>query len=827
MSSVQFAAWMNDTFVNNGQSPYFDTNDNGTGRFDQVVKFYNATPVSPGVRKTADGELIYEIPGTNSTGQWLGGFSLGIADTDWYDLLYKDSSFSQSHNVSASGGTKKFNYYVSGSFFSQNGLLKLGEESLKRYTGTAKIESELTPWMKLRYSIRFTREDQTEPSSATGGWIYTSLAKRGWPVLPAYDQNGHPYYSDNTSVWSLKDGGRQKSENDMLYQQVGLTFEPLKNWKTHVDFSYRTNSTNNHSDYLPLFNYDKNENPYYRRNTSSVHEDFYKDNYYNFSARTEYDLTLVERHHLDAMAGMQVEDLKQTKFGATRNGMIDLNKPEIDLTTGMENGKAVTPAVNGSRAEWAVVGFFGRLNYDYMSRYLLEMNLRSDGSSRFRKGHQWKTFPSFSVGWNIAEETFMKSTRNWLDMLKLRFSYGSLGNQNTNNWYYTYLTMGYNPTGGTWLQNGQKTGVAYAPGIISETLTWERVATYNIGLDWTLLNNRLTGSFNWYTRNTHDMVGAGQALPGVLGTEVPKTNNTDLQSRGWELSIGWRDRLANGLNYSARFSLYDARTKITRYPNNPTHSIAAYNEGRYTGEIWGYETIGIAKTDAEMESHLASLPNGGQNAIGSKWAAGDIMYRDINNDGKISGGNGTLEDSGDMRVIGNSMPRYQFGIDLNAAWKGFDVRLFFQGVMKRDFWQGSDYHFGTGSDQWNCVGLKEIGDYFRDENTWSVKQGVNSINLDSYLPRPAGYGRKNYQVQTRYLQNAAYIRLKNLTVGYTLPKELTTRCGISALRFFFSGENLWTGTSLVKQFDPETIGSNDGNAYPLSRTYSFGLSVTF
>ena len=824
MHSVQFASWMNDAFVNNGQNPYFATNADGTGRFDKIVEYANATPVSPGFRQTADGKLVYEVLGYNSSGQWLGGYSNGVADTDWYDILYKTSSFSQQHNVSASGGTDRLRYYVSGSFFDQNGLLKVGNEDLKRYTGTAKIESQLTNWLKLNYTMRFTREDNDQPTK--GGW-YEAVALRGWPVLPAYDWNGNHFYSDTSCLWSWADGGQNQTETDNLYHQIGLVIEPIKNWKTYVDFSYRIKNSNNHTWTLPLMAYDKNGAVYYKDSNSSVKETNYRENYYNFSAHTDYDFSLAKSHNFHVMAGMQVEDLKQSQFGVTRQGMIDYTKPEIDMTNGLKNGESTIPSVYGSRNEWAVVGFFGRLNYNYKSRYLLEANVRSDGSSRFRKGHQWKTFPSFSLGWNISEENFMKSTRNWLDMLKVRLSYGSLGNQNTNNWYYTYLTMSANPTGGPWLQNGQKVSTASSPGIISESLTWERVETYNIGLDWALLNNRLTGSFNWYTRNTHDMVGAGQALPAILGTSVPSTNNTDLQARGWELSLGWQDRLANGLSYGAKFSLYDSRTKITKYKNNPTNSIGSYMEGHYTGEIWGFETIGIAKTEQEMADHLASLPEGGQDAIGSKWGAGDIMYKDINNDGKVSWGSSTLADPGDRKVIGNTTPRYQFGLDLNASWKGFDFRMFFQGVMKRDYWQGSQFMFGYTGDQWNCAGLTQMEDYFRDENTWSVKQGTMTVNTDSYLPRPVQGSSKNLQCQTRYLQNAAYIRLKNLTLGYTIPATITNRLGISNLRFYFSGENLLTGTSLNKQFDPETISSNGGAAYPLSRTYSFGLSVTF
>ena len=823
MHSVQFASWMNDAFVNNGQNPYFQTNADGTGRFDKIVEYANATPVRPGVRVTADGKEVYEVLGFNSAGQWLGGYSNGVADTDWYDILYKDNTFSQQHNLSASGGTSKFKYYLSGSFFDQNGLLKVGNEDLKRYTGTAKIDAQLTNWLNIHYNMRFTREDSDKPTR--GGW-YEAVALRGWPVLPAYDWNGNKFYSDTACLWSWEDGGQTQYQTDNIYHQLGFIVEPVKNWKTYVDFNYRINNVEGHNWTLPLTATDKNGASYYKDSYSQVQRTNTKENYMNFSAHTDYDFSILTDHHFHLMAGMQAEDFRRSQFGARRQGLMDADKPQIDMTNGLNNGKATTPEVYGSEAEWTVAGFFGRLNYDYKSRYLFEANVRHDGSSRFRRNKRWKTFPSFSLGWNIAEENFMKSTRNWLDMLKLRLSYGSLGNQNVTNWYYTYLTVSANPVGGTWLQNGQKVPTAGSAGLVSESLTWERVKVYNIGLDWALLNNRLTGSFNWYTRKTLDMVGPARELPAILGTGVPLSNNTDLQARGWELTLGWQDRLANGLSYGAKFSLYDSRTKITRYPN-ATMTFDTYVPGRYTGEIWGFETIGIAKTDKEMQDHLATLPNGGQDAIGSKWAAGDIMYKDLNNDGKVSWGSSTIADPGDRKVIGNSTPRYQFGFDTNASWKGFDLRLFFQGVMKRDYWQGSQFMFGYTGDQWNCAGLTQMQDYFRDENTWSVKQGTMTVNTNSYLPRPLQGDSKNLKIQTRYLQDASYIRLKNLTLGYTLPATLTSKWGISNLRVYFSGENLWTGTSLNKQFDPETISSNGGAAYPLSKTYSFGLSVTF
>lgn len=660
MNSVDFAGWMNDALTNGGQAVQFDAD-----RMADIVAYHNASPYKPGQRITSDGTIMSGIS-AGDNGYWLEAYANGIDDVDWYGEVYKKWTFSQEHNFSVSGGTNKLNYYASFNFLDQGGFMKYGEEGLKRYNGTAKISSQITDWLKFNYTMRFTRQDYKRPATLTSS-LYSDMARQGWPVLPLYDPNGY-FYDAPSPVLGLAEGGVDKTQTDNSYHQIGLIFEPIKNWITHVDFNYHIKSANRHWDSQMRYNHDVNGNPYVYSNSSNVHEDYYKENYYNFNAYTEYTYNLNDAHNFHVMGGFQAENLKQTQFGLQRNGIMFSGKPEVDLTTGLDYwGNAVTPSTNGSRNEWATAGFFARINYDYQGKYLIEANVRADGTSRFRTGNQWKTFPSVSAGWNIARESFFEPINDLIGTLKIRASYGSLGNQNTTNWYQTFQTMTVGSSDGSWLMNGVKPNTATAPGLVSTTLTWETIESYNIGLDWGLLNNRLTGSFDYYIRNTKDMVGNAPELPAILGTAVPVTNNTDLRTSGWELSIGWNDRLDNGLNYSAKFNISDARTKITRYPNNPTNAISTYIEGRYINEIWGYETVGLAKTDAEMQAHLATLPNGGQNALGSDWRAGDIMYADLNGDGKISGGAGTLNDTGDMKVIGNSTPRYLFGLDLNAS----------------------------------------------------------------------------------------------------------------------------------------------------------------
>ena len=708
--------------------------------------------------------------------------------------------------------------------------MDMGSDNYKRFNGTAKIGAQLARWIRMNYNMRFTRANYERPSALTKS-LYSDMARQGWPVLPLYDRNGYLFSSPSPAL-GLKTGGQDRKETDIIYHQLSFILEPVRNWITHVDFNYKIDNSIRHWDSQRTYNHNVAGEPVIYNQNSNVHEDEFKDNYLNFQLYTEYNKSIAEKHNFHIMGGFQCEQLRRTEFGLQRNGIIDPEKSEVDLTNGLSyQGVAITPNVNGARNQWQTAGFFGRINYNYAERYLAELNLRYDGTSKFRSDKMWKLFPSISLGWRISEENFMKNTKDWLSNLKLRLSYGSLGNQNIDNWYQTYQTIAYRAFTGYWLQNGQKTNTTSAPGLVSSLLTWEKVESYNVGLDFGFLNNRLTGSFDYFVRNTKNMVGKAPELPSILGTGVPVTNNTDLRTNGWELQLSWNDQLANGLHYGVTFNLSDSRTKITRYPNNPTNSIDTYIKGRYINEIWGYTTKGIAKSNEEMNAHLSTTD---QSTIGSNWAAGDIMYEDTNNDKQINDGARTITDHGDLKVIGNSTPRFLWGIDLNASWKGFDIRAFFQGVMKRDAWLGGswgslEYYFGaTNSGEWWATGITAVKDYYRDANTWSVTNGYQKANQDAFLPR-ATFSNKNERCQTRYLMNAAYMRLKNFQAGYTIPRNITTKWGISNMRVFVSIENLFTITKMPKQFDPEMIGtdSRHSNGYPLSKTFSFGINVTF
>lgn len=776
------------------------------------------------IRDFIDGKIGGGIdPNPNNPSQWNDLYDYGYGNTDWIDLIFKKQTFAHEHNLSVSGGSEKVQMYASANYLGQGGFMKMNPDNNKRIATNLKVNSQLTKHISLNYNIRFTQTDYDKPVHLTDG-LFSNLSRQSWPTLIAYDPNGY-LYEYATHALRLRDGGRERKKTDEFVQQLNLVIEPIKGWRIIGDLNYKVYNERVHSDIQKVFNHDVNKEPYQSTLSGSntqVKEAYKGNKYLNINAYTEYGREF-KGHSFKIMAGFQTEQLWQDEMSAQRLGIIVAGINTINTTSGNDSsGKAVPPVVSGVYDDWATAGFFGRLNYNYKERYLIEANLRYDGTSRFRADQRWKWFPSVSVGWNVAREAFFEPFSDIVSVLKLRGSYGILGNQNTKLWYPTYLTMPIGTSNGAWLINGNKPNTSSAPGLISTTMGWEMVKTLNIGLDVNVLNNRLAVSADWFSRRTEDMIGPAPNLPVVLGTDVPKTNNTNLETKGWELNLTWRDRLANGLGYSAGLNIADSKTIILDYPNR-TGTVTQYYSGKEMGEIWGFETIGIAKTDEEMQQHLATLPNGGQNTMGNNWAAGDIMYKDLNGDGKIDWGNTTHDDLGDMKVIGNSSPRYSFGISLGADYKGFDISVFFQGVMKRDYFTKQSDYWGATS-LWSSSFYKQHMDYFRNNEDHHL-----GMNLDGFYPRPLFDTDKNKHAQTRYLMNAAYIRLKNLNIGYTLPASITNKMKLQNLRFFVTGENLWTGTSLTDLYDPETLMSDTEGTikYPLSRVYSFGLSATF
>lgn len=800
MDSYSFVNYFNDARRNAGQSPFFSQTT-----IDNIIARNN-------------GEVGLIVPCDFSNNKFTN--AQGNANTDWYKVHYKDWVMSQEHSVSASGGNKQLSYYLSGNFMDQEGLMRFAEESYNRYSINGKIMAQLNKHVNVSYNTKWFRTNYDSPSYLSGLFYHNMLRK--WPNMSAVDPNGH--YADNSEIIQLQDGGESKEELEQIFQQLKVEITPLKNWKIYLEGNYRSTTNFTHTDIQAINGHDIFGEPYqmaisnnYTVGQSRVTEKSTKNQFYSTNLYTDF-FKEIKGHYIKAILGFNAELQKERTLTGSRDGIIVPGLPTLDTSSSLDK-------TSGGYNHWATAGFFGRINYNYQEKYMLEVNARYDGTSRFVRDKRWNVFPSFSLGWNVARENFWKPIEKYVNMFKFKASWGELGNQNTSSLYPFYETLPIGINSGNWLVNGDKTNTADSPALVSTLLTWERIQTLNIGVDFGAFSNRLTGTFELFKRKTLDMVGPAPQLPAILGIAVPKVNNADMQSAGFDFDISWRDRVGK-VNYGVKFNLSDAKTKILRYPNT-TNAISDWYAGKYSGEIWGYTTIGIARSQEQMDAHLATLPNGGQNKLGNKWSAGDIMYADINGDGKVDAGQSTLGDPGDRKIIGNSTPRYNFGLILDANWNGFDVSVFFQGVGKRDYAPGTGQQgamfWGVVNNLYQSVALKPHLDYFRPEDD------PMGANLDSYYPRPDLSTSKNQLAQTGYLQNAAYIRLKNIQIGYSLPKKWLSKIHLNKCRVYLSGDNLWTGTQLADMFDPETITGADGwgagKTYPLSKIISFGVNI--
>ena len=734
-------------------------------------------------------------------------------NTDWWNELYK-TSFSQIYNASISGGSQKTRYYVSLGSNNQGGILKATDEKYNKYNANINVTSELTPWMEVSAKIAHTYTTEMHPTGGTtamnntaysGLSAYSGMMKSDLsPLMPVKHPDGHYAGQGNFTnpVAIQAQGGNARYRQNDLWMTAGVKLTPIKGLIVNADYTWNyygwasTQHVRNFYDYTAV---PGTENYYPWTNPSSVTRSNSDDYYSSFNAFAEYNLSLGNNdHNMKFMVGYNQEKKRTQYYYAGRKDLIDPENPAINQAIG-------DMAIDGNMGQWAVNGTFARFNYDYKGRYLLELNGRYDGSSKFKKGHRYQFFPSISAAWRVSEEKFFEGVKSWWDNMKLRVSYGSLGNQAVNGNFPYLATYGINTKYGALLGGGRPVAV-YAPGLVSSSFTWETVNQIDFGFDAAFLRNRLSASFDWYRRNTKDMLTDGEVLPAVLGASVPRQNAANLKTVGWELSLEWNDRLANGLSYHVKGVLSDYQSTITKF-NNPTGLISQYYVGRKMNEIWGYVSNGLFQTEQEANAHANQ-----SYLYGGKWTAGDVRFEDLDGNNKIDIGDNTLANPGDRKIIGNSTPRFAFGITTGLEYKGIDFEMFWQGIGKRDWFPGSGSAAYWGfTNEWQTP-LTTSLDYWTPENT------------NAFFPRLGWANGGNRNTSTRYLQNASYCRLKNVTLGYTLPRNILDKIGVSRLRVYVTGENLLTFTSLIKAFDPETLNNM---TYPINRKIAVGLNLTF
>lgn len=751
--------------------------------------------------------------------------------TDYKDLTVADWSLQQKYDMNISGATEDASYYVSFGYLDKEGWAELPRDKnymYKRYNVLMKADFQIRDWLSVDEQISWSAEHNDQPHFYNWDVNINTIARVNphttvrFPDLPFYLEPGDreqylPYIgeywlNDLNALPYWEDGGRDTETEHRLLMKQGVTITPFEGMRIRGDFSYSTYHRQRQdvaSKIEAVGNTNDLSNMYFENGFSGndwIRNFSNYDQYYVFNTYAEYTVPGLTDHYLRLMAGYNQEWGRNTYFSGQANSLITPLVTDLNATTG-------TQQTWGSKSARSLRGVFYRLNYSFKDRYLFEANGRYDGTSRFPEDDRFGFFPSVSAGWRISNEPFMDATNNWLDNLKLRASYGTLGNQvilfdNGSQNYYPYIaTMGIGSSPYMMSAGGRIPYVSPA-GLVSPSLTWETVITKNIGIDVTMLNQRLDFSFDMYQRDTQDML-MDVEFPSLLGTDAPQTNAADLRTTGWEISATWRDRIGQDWMYSIQLALSDNKSEITEY-DNPTGAISEYYIGQEIGEIWGYVTDGIFQTDEEVAQHAD------QSQLGANWQAGDIKYVDVNGDGVIDSGSGTLDEPGDRQIIGYNRDRYAFGLNPDVQYKDFTLSLFFQGRLKRDYlppngnWNAF-YPFNAG----------HIEEFYLTE-TWSPE------NPDAYFAAPhiSTNTKKNIHPQSRYVQDASYIRLKNVTLSYWLPNNVANKVGMSRAQIYVSGMNLWEATGMHAPLDPEQTQSVTQEYY-FDRVYTLGVKVTF
>lgn len=805
-------------------------NVNYSDQFYQYARERSDDPSVPGVRIN---------PTSPSQWEYMG-------DRDWSRYFFDDYNFTTNHDVAISGVSQnnKARYYLSGGYNRQNSPLTLAEDYYDRYSLRSKVDYRLTDWFTLGNNTSMSNAHRKYPTRLNVFDIYN--------YFPT-DYNINPDGTwANTSVGKaaagIVDGGVTTSKLQVF--QTQFTGE-LSFWhrllRVNADYTYRR-TNENYNSYRTKYLIGYGPNDVREEGDNAATRSGIFDNYsvFNIYGTLSKDFG---RHSLSAILGFNQESFRKEAFEVSRTGLISSAFPTIELATG--------DAMARENIEtYALRGAFYRFNYIYDSRYIVELNGRYDGSSRFPKDKRFGFFPSGSIAWRIDQERFMEPIRNTVSNLKFRGSYGSLGNQNVS--YYGYIP--FMQTGlSDYLIGGARPSHISPPSLVSTNYSWEVVNTLNLGVDLGFLHDRFTAVFDIYTRNTKDMLTLGKQLPAILGASEPRENAADLKTKGWELSLGYRDNYQLGgrpFSLETRFILSDSRSEITRF-DNPNNSILQYYKGMQLGEIWGLQSDGLFRSAEE----IAQLD---QTSI-IPWGALEIVpgwpkYKDLDGNGVIEKGY-TLGDTKDLSIIGNSSPRYQFGLDVNMNWKNIDFRMFWQGIGKRDYYPIDYLYWGHFQQPYGNTYAHLLDFYRAESETDAGRQrhsqaylaaGLADQNLDARFPHlqswlaDANLGTRIDNAmgaaipQTGHLLNASYVRLKNLTIGYTLPTEWTRRAGISKLRVFATGENVFEFSELKTYFDPETTNANintdptravgrtgNGMTYPFQRSYSFGINLLF
>ncbi len=755
------------------------------------------------------------------------------ASHDKYKELYKDVTTGTEQNLAISGSTQTASFLLTGRLLNQPGLFRYNSDDYKMHNIRAKGAVQVFPWLTIENNSDYSDRSYHNPLNVgEGSGIWRNIGDEGHVLAPLYNPDGTLTMSAAYNVGDFRYGKNGYDMKDRVFRNTTGFISSFFNNKLRFrgDFTLRTSNDNEKRRQVPVpYSNHPGVIAYVGTTTNDLRETRDERQYLATNFFTEYEDTFNGTHYLKVFAGYNYEQSTWERVRIQRNGLIFEDASDLNLALGQ------SISTSGGWDRWNILGGFGRINYSYKDIYLIEINGRYDGSSKFPANQRFAFFPSYSLGWRISKESFWNVSPKVISDLKLRASYGSLGNGNIAS--YTYQEQLSISQSGRVL-NGVKPQYTRNPSVLPEGLTWETATTLNFGLDLTVLSDRLRFVGDVYVRNTTDMYTIGMTLPAVFGATPPKGNYADLKTTGWEASLSWRDRFDVGskpFGYELRFTLADSRSKVTKY-NNPEKVLSDYYEGMVIGEIWGYETEGFFIDAEDIASHadqsLFKNTSSGANF------PGDIKLKDSDLSGKVDYGTNRIGNTGDKKIIGSSAARFTYTFNLNADWHSFFLSAFFQGVGKQQWWPSyeASLFWGQYNRPYNPLPEWQLNNYWTPEQT------------DAYLPRYVSRlaNRSGAMLreapQTKYLQNIAYLRLKSFQFGYSLPSNLISKIGASTLKVFVSGENLWTYSPLYKivgksHLDVENTGPSDqlftsGNAgdgynYPMLKNVTFGLSVIF
>lgn len=763
----------------------------------QLIEDYNSNP-----SKYPDGYVMGNVDDGDA------GTKYSLKQNDLFGEMFSSNGYQQMYDVAADGGSKKLSYRMSFGYVDEDGVLITDKDSYRRYNVSSYIRSDALDWIKPELDIKYVKSEKQLPDNGYGFGIFG-----GAVAFPSYYSSGEKEidgvtYMYNSPANIIKNSYPRKTTVDDSRITGRITVIPLKDWNIVGEIT-SDHKFSQVKAFNPINTYIRAVDDLIEDSTTAAQSKYEltdeRTSYTSMNLFSTYSFKLGQKNNFKLMAGYSQESKRWEQHYSWKSNMINQLMPSISGGVGeVFSSDAIT--------DYTIRSGFFRFNYNYDEKYLLEVNGRYDGSSKFPTSSRFGFFPSVSAGWRISQESFWKPIEQVVNTFKIRGSYGTIGNQNINPYQWV---PGMDIVKAGWYVDSNYVYTLTMPALVSTSFTWEKVNTLDFGFDAGFLNNTLNVTFDWYRRDTNGMLAQGSEKPALLGTSAPLENVADLRTNGWELAVNYNGRIGDNWTYSLGLSLYDSRTKITKY-DNVAGLYGSYYVGKNIGEIWGYETDRYY-TSADFNQD-GTLIEGTPYVKGySNPNPGDVLYKDLDQSGRIDNGTGTLEDPGDTKVIGNSTPRYQYGINGNLGFKGFTLSFLLQGVGKRDLWVSNEL-FWPWYDEYSTIMASQL-DYWTESNQ------------NAYFPRIYYKAKRNtaanHLTQTKYLQNGAYLSIRNISLSYDLPKSVIKPILLSNATVFVSGENIAIFHHLPQGMNPEAENRQRGWTYPYLTKWSMGIRLTF